>query len=122
MKKIKNLETKIAQALIKEYNDSKSVLQTYKSTTLPDLSDCIDVHIREVSRTEEGNFNLKWVHIAISRLKKQLQTYHLISERMMQNYMNEFCYKFNRRYFGQKLFDKLIIDSIYPYWQDCGQS
>ncbi len=57
-------------------------------------------------------FNLKWVHIAISNLKKHLQTYHMISERMMQNYLDKFCYKLNRRYFGQKLFDRPIITSI----------
>lgn len=120
MKKIKNLEAKTAQALIKEYIDQDSVLQTDKSTTFSDLSDCIDVHIKEISKTQEGKFNLKWAHIAISNLKKHLQTYHMISERMMQNYLDEFCYKLNRRYFGQKLFDRLIIASIYPYWYDCG--
>jgi hypothetical protein len=120
MKKIKNLEAKTAQALIKEYIDQSSVLQTDKSTTFSDLGDCIDVHVREISGTDEGKFNLRWVHIAISNLKKHLQTYHMISERMMQNYLDEFCYKLNRRYFGQKLFDRLIIASIYPYWCDCG--
>lgn len=120
MKKIKNLEAKTAQALIKEYIDSDSVLQTDKSTTFSDLSDCIDVHVREISGTKEGNFNLKWVHIAISNLKKHLQTCHMISERMMQNYLDEFCYKLNRRYFGEKLFDRLIVAAIYPYWHDCG--
>ena len=120
MKKIKNLEAKTAQALIKEYIDSDSVLQTDKSTTFSDLSDCIDVHVREISGTKEGNFNLKWVHIAISNLKKHLQTYHMISERMMQNYLDEFCYKLNRRYFGEKLFDRLIVAAIYPYWHYCG--
>ena len=79
-----------------------------------------DVHVREISGTKEGNFNLKWVHIAISNLKKHLQTYHMISERMMQNYLDEFCYKLNRRYFGEKLFDRLIVAAIYPYWHDCG--
>jgi hypothetical protein len=120
MKKIKNLEAKTVQALIKEYIDSNSVLQTDKSTTFSDLSDCIDVHVREISGTKEGNFNLKWVHIAISNLKKHLQTYHIISERMMQNYLDEFCYKLNRRYFGEKLFDRLIVAAIYPYWHNCG--
>ncbi|MCH7396730.1 IS1595 family transposase [Belliella sp. DSM 107340] len=120
MKKIKNLEAKTAQLLFKEFIDENTVLQTDKSTTFSDLSDCIDVHVREISGTNEGNFNLKWVHIAISNLKKHLQTYHMISERMMQNYLDEFCYKLNRRYFGQKLFDRLIIASIYPYWHDCG--
>lgn len=118
--KIKNLEAKSAKYLIKEFIDKNTVLQTDKSTTFSDLSDCIDVHVREISGTNEGNFNLKWVHIAISNLKKHLQTYHMITERMMQNYLDEFCYKLNRRYFGQKLFDRLIVASIYPYWYDCG--
>ena len=69
MKKIKNLEAKTAQALIKEYIDSDSVLQTDKSTTFSDLSDCIDVNVREISGTKEGNFNLKGVLLAISNLK-----------------------------------------------------
>ncbi|MDN3667758.1 IS1595 family transposase [Echinicola jeungdonensis] len=120
MKKIKNLEAKTAQGLVKEFIDQDSVLQTDKSTTFSDLGDCIEVHVREVSGTDKGHFNLKWVHIAISNLKKQLQTYHMISERMMQNYLDEFSYKLNRKYFGQKLFDRLIIASIYPYWHDCG--
>jgi hypothetical protein len=120
MKKITNLEAKTAQALIKEYIDSDSVLQTDKSTTFSDLSACIDVHVREISGTKEGNFSLKWVHIAISNLKKHLQTYQMISERMMQNYLDEFCYKLNIRYFGEKLFDRLIVAAIYPYWHDCG--
>jgi hypothetical protein len=45
----------------------------------------LDVHVRETSRTKEGNFNLKWVYIAIRNLKKHLEIYHLISERIMQN-------------------------------------
>jgi hypothetical protein len=120
MKKIKELEAKIAQTLFKEYIDSNSVLQTDKSTTFSDLSDCIDVHVRETSGTKEGNFNLKWVHFVISNLKNHLQTYHMISERMMQNYLDEFCYKLNRRNLGEKLFDNLIVAAIYPYWHDCG--
>ena len=91
MKKKKNLEAKTAQTLNKEYIDSDSVLQTDKSTTFSDLSDCIDVYVREISGTIEGDFNLKWIHIAISNLKKHFQTYQMISERMMQNYLDEFC-------------------------------
>ncbi|NLO70329.1 MAG: IS1595 family transposase, partial [Porphyromonadaceae bacterium] len=28
------------------------------------------------------------------------------------SYLNEFCYKFNRRYFGESLFDRLMIASV----------
>ncbi len=73
MKKIKNLEAKTAESLIKTYINSDYVLQTDESTTFSDLNDCIDVHIRKIFKTKEGNFNLKWVHIDLCNLKKHLQ-------------------------------------------------
>ena len=104
------MEAKTAQASIKECIDKDSVLQTDKSTTFSDLIDCIDVYIKEMSKTKEGKFNLKWAHIAISNLKKHLQTHHMISERMMQNYLDEFYYKRKRRYFGKNfLIDSLLL-------------
>jgi hypothetical protein len=72
MKKIKNLEVKIAQSLIKEIIDKNIVIQTNKSTTFSYLSDWIDVHVREISRANEENFNLKWDDIATMNLKKCL--------------------------------------------------
>jgi hypothetical protein len=34
----------------------------------------------------------------------------------MQNYLDEFCYKFNRRYFGENLFDRLLIAAVTSLW------
>ncbi len=36
----------------------------------------------------------------------------------MQNYLNEFCYKFNRRNFGEALFDRLIVASVEAAWYE----
>ena len=53
---------------------------------------------------------LPWVHIAISNAKRSiLDTYHDIKSEFLQLYLNEFCYKFNRRYFGFSLFDRLEL-------------
>ena len=38
--------------------------------------------------------------------------YHGIKDEFLQEYLNEFCYKFNRRYFGDKVFDRLVIAAI----------
>jgi transposase-like protein len=58
-----------------------------------------------------------WVHIAISNAKKKiLGLHHSVKNGYMQNYLNEFCYKFNRRYFGIKLFDRLMVASISGAW------
>ena len=60
---------------------------------------------------------LPWVHIAISNAKKMcLGVHHSIKRCYMQNYLNEFCYKFNRRFFGEKLLDRLLIAAVEAPW------
>ena len=62
-----------------------------------------------------------WVHTAISNAKKKLLgLHHHVKDEYMQNYLNEFCYKFNRRHAGIKLFDRLIIAAIAsPWYKPC---
>ena len=56
---------------------------------------------------------LRWVHIAISNAKRNfLGNYHKIKGKYLQLYLNEFVYKLNRRYFEEKLFDRLVIAGI----------
>lgn len=56
---------------------------------------------------------LPWVHIAISNAKRMLlNVFHDIKPEYLQSYLNGFCYKFNRRYFGESLFDRLVIASV----------
>lgn len=43
---------------------------------------------------------LPWIHISISNAKRSiLDTYHDVKADFLQLYLNEFSYKFNRRYF-----------------------
>jgi len=37
---------------------------------------------------------------------------HDIEPQYLQSYLNEFCYKYNRRYFEEKLFDRLLIACV----------
>lgn len=47
-----------------------------------------------------------WVHTAISNAKKKISgLHHQVKDEYMQNYLSEFCYKFNRSQFGQQLAD-----------------
>lgn len=117
MKKIDNLKSKTAEKLVKNFIDKSAMLQTDESTTYSNFKDFIDVHVSDVSSTQKGKFNLRWAHIAISNLKDNLRKFKMISEKYMQNYLDEFCYRLNRRYFGEKLFDRLVIASVQPYWQ-----
>lgn len=101
---------------VKEFFDEKSIVFTDKSTSYVDISDYVEVHISEKSNEQTTKETLKWVHIFISNAKRNLLcNYHKIKGKYLQLYLDEFCYKLNRRYFGENLFDRLIIATITVY-------
>jgi len=98
---------------VQEHLDEKSIVFTDKSTSYVDIADFIELHITEKSSEQTTKETLKWVHIFISNAKRNfLGNYHKIKGKYLQLYLNEFVYKLNRRYFGEKIFDRLIIASI----------
>lgn len=98
---------------LEESIDEKSIVFTDKSTSYVDIADYVEMHITEKSSKETTKESLKWVHIFISNAKRNLLgNYHKIKGKYLQLYLNEFVYKLNRRYFGDKVFDRLIIASI----------
>jgi hypothetical protein len=53
---------------------------------------------------------LPWVHTAIGNAKKVLQGIHQhTTAGYLQNYLDEFCYKLNRRYFGNRIFERILL-------------
>ena len=53
---------------------------------------------------------LPHVHTYISNLRSFVQgTYHGLDELHLQQYLDEFCYRFNRRKRRQELFDRLLL-------------
>ncbi|MBP1838705.1 IS1595-like element ISFoal1 family transposase [Formosa algae] len=114
--KAKVLESHRAEHInevIEDSLDEKSIVFTDKSTSYIDISDFVELHITEKSNKETTEKTLKWVHITISNAKRNfLGNYHKIKGKYLQLYLNEFIYKLNRRYFGEKLFDRLVIASI----------
>jgi hypothetical protein len=59
-----------------------------------------------------------WVNRTISNAKKVLLGIHhnCVNQQYVQNYLDEFCYKFNRRYFGDKLSERLLIAALETTW------
>ncbi len=87
-----------------------ALLITYKSTSYEDFSSLFDTHVSFKSDKQTTKTTLKWVHVTISNAKRNLLgVYHMINSRYLQNYLNEFCYRLNRRYFGQRLFDRIVV-------------
>lgn len=98
---------------IKESFDETSIVFTDDSTSYVDISDYVELHITEKSSEKLTKETLRWVHITISNAKRNLLgNYHKIKGKYLQLYLNEFVYKLNRRYFGDRLFERLVIANI----------
>jgi transposase-like protein len=110
MKALDNHKSESINSLFENNIKECSIIFTDKSTSYIDIANYVEVHVTERSNNETTTSTLKWVHIAISNAKRTLLgIYHKISEANLQSYLNEFCYKLNRRYFGNKLFDRLTL-------------
>lgn len=97
---------------------TNSVLFTDKNSAYMNLEKMVENHIKVKSSYESTIEDLKWIYATISNLKRNpLGIYHMVSEKHFQSYLIEFSYKLNRRYIGDKRFDRLFIASVYPYVQ-----
>jgi len=105
--------------IIKGNFDEMSIVFSDKSTSYVNIADLVDVHVSDKSTKESMKRDLPWVHIAISNAKRTLLgIYHKIKGKYLQLYLDEFCYKLNRRYFGDRLFDRLTVAMVNNYWYD----
>jgi CO dehydrogenase/acetyl-CoA synthase epsilon subunit len=74
-------------------------------------------HIIKIVPPQEASKALPWVHTMISNAKRNLLGInHQIKDEYLQNYLDEFCYKTNRRNFGSNLFERLMDAAIEDTW------
>ncbi|MGH8601894.1 MAG: IS1595 family transposase [Gammaproteobacteria bacterium] len=67
------------------------------------------LHCPEVTPPKQASEWLPWVHIAIANLKRfLLGTFHGVSAKYVQEYLDEFCYRFNRRFWEAQLPSRLL--------------
>lgn len=117
MKVLEDHTSEGVNTVIEEDFEEKSIVFSDKSTSYVDIADYVEMHISEVSTNKTTKTILKWVHIAISNAKRALLgTFHKIKGKYLQSYLNEFCYKLNRRYFGDKVFDRLTLAVANSNW------
>ena len=70
-------------------------------------------HQREIVKNIDIDKVLKWSHILVSNAKAFiLGTFHGVNKKHLQRYLDEFCYRFNRRWAENQLFDRLLTACI----------
>lgn len=90
--------------------DADSSITTDASASHIHFKDMFTEHVSQVIDPKDIGKVLPWVHIAIANAKTLFaDMYHGVKPEFLQEYLNEFCYKFNRRYFGEDLFSRLLL-------------
>lgn len=127
-KKVKFIKMKVMNSLKKDDTTQLIEEMVEKGTTIiADKSNSyngLDVDytiVSQVVKKEDINKVLPWVHTAISNAKRMfLDVHHRIDDDFLQSYLNEFCFKFNRRYFDN-LFDRLMVAAVSNKWNYLGE-
>lgn len=66
---------------------------------------------------ELSSIALPWVHIMVANLKRNLLgIHHSIKDKWLQVYLDEYCYKTNRRNFKMKVYDRTLVAAIEAPW------
>lgn len=93
----------------KAMTEPDSVIRTDGLSSYNALSKEGYEHQAEDFDPENRPEHLRWLHVIVSNLKAFIAgTYHGLDKKHLQRYFNEFCYRFNRRRFGNQLFNRLL--------------
>jgi hypothetical protein len=113
MKVIQDIKSETIDNVVAENVSEKSTIKSDDSTSYVGLCGKVGHHTPKVIKNKEIEKELPWVHIAISNAKSWiLSNCSRVDKDYIQNYLDEFCYNFNRRYMGDLLFDRLLVACV----------
>lgn len=117
MKVVENGKIEEIQTTTEKAVDANSSIRADKAKSYPkSFRKYEKVELYDMSKHESGKV-LPWSNKAITNSKNLIKAiHHAIEAPYLQNYLNEFCFKYNRRYFGEKVFDRLIVAAVSFVW------
>jgi len=106
---------------VNESIDPNTVIKSDGSTSYSELKNDFDHRPETIPKKEAGKM-LPWVHKAISNAKRLLlDVHHRIDDDFLQNYLNAYVFKLNRRYFIN-LFDRVLVAAVTQKWNCLGET
>ena len=106
----------------KQMISNNATVVTHGKTSYSVLDSTAKNHIAVIVKDKKVVTKIfPWVHIAISNVKKKVLGLHpSVKDIYMQNYLNEFCYKFNSRNHGKKLFHSFLnVATSFSWYAPC---
>ena len=115
---LENLLKNTVQDKVKETVKRNSRAKTDGFRSYNGLDQYLEKHEKVIASGKEASVKLPWVHICISNLKRWLLGIHqAVSFQYIQNYLDEFCFRMNRRFFlDNKYFNRIINKATNHQW------
>lgn len=114
---VEDLQSETINKEVEKSIDKKAVVSTDGYKSYSKLKEVVEKHISYNLQNYDCEKVLPWVHKAIANSKNLLKAiHHSISPEYLQNYLAEFCYKYNRRYFTHRVFDRVLIAAVNNHW------
>ena len=108
MQVVPNLKGKTIAGFVKNSIVEGSTVQSdaYPSYRKP----LAEKYLHEYQVFDSDSEMLHWLHIIIGNAKAYvIGTYHGLGFKHLQSYLDEFCYRFNRRFFQGEIFSRLLF-------------
>ena len=114
---VDNLEAKTLESFAGRFVDRDTKVVTDGSKSHVKFKTMFSIHESHVEYDAASvvKTNLPWVHIVVGECRSGIEAIHKeVEEEFLQLYLNEYCWKFNRRFFRDStnpkydLFDRLV--------------
>lgn len=110
MRAVKKIDAETIVKFAKSTIEHGSRVRSDGLSVYPALDNHGFLHEPHAIKKRKAHVVLPHVHIYISNLRSfVIGTYHGLGELHLQQYLDEFCYRFNRRRHYHELFDRLLL-------------
>ncbi len=111
---VKNLTFEEVESHLKNKVKKLSILKTDAYKSFYSLNEKGYYHYPKVMSDEQKiRTHLPWIHTIVANAKNAIRaTFHGVSSKHLQRYLDEFNYRFNRRFWEPQLFDRLLYACI----------
>jgi transposase-like protein len=108
METVKKLDADTINAFAENNIEEGAAILSDGSSSYPQLSQRGYKHIG-IPNSKADKHHLKWLHTLISNAKAFIEgTFHGLDKKHMDLYLAEFCFRFNRRFWPDQLFNRLV--------------
>lgn len=106
---VKDLATETIAPDIKQIIETGSILRTDAQPSLANLKDYLHEVVVAYEQPELAESVFRWVNVITANAKAFiLGTFHGLPKKYLSRYLDEYCYRFNRRFCEHLIFGKLV--------------